>query len=255
MTLRVDLNCDLGESFGAWRMGADPGVMPFITSANVACGMHAGDPGTMRRTVALALRHDVAVGAHPGLPDLVGFGRRAMALTPEEAYDLTLAQIGALSAFVKAAGASLQHVKPHGALYTMAAGDDALAAALVLATADAGARLVFVGLPGSALERAARAAHVPFAAEAFADRAYRVDGTLVPRNEVGAVIADPDEAAARAVAMVCEGRVRAASGAWVALRPDTICLHGDGATAVPMAQTIRRAMDEAGVAVRPLRAV
>ena len=252
MTLRVDLNCDLGESLGPWRMGADEAVMPFITSANVACGFHAGDPGTMRRTVELARRHGVAVGAHPGLPDLVGFGRRSMALTPEEAYDLVLAQIGALAAFAKAAGAALQHVKPHGALYHMATGDDALATALVRATADAGAGLAFIGLPGSALERAARAARLPFAAEAFADRAYQPDGSLVPRNEAGAVIADPDEAAARAVTMICEGRVRAASGAWVTLRPDTICLHGDGPTAVPMARTIRRAMDEAGVAVRAL---
>ncbi len=252
MTVRVDLNCDLGESFGPWRMGADEEVMSCITSANIACGAHAGDPGTMRRTVELARRHGVAVGAHPGLPDLAGFGRRAMALSPEDAHDLVLYQLGALDGFVRAAGLVLQHVKLHGALYNQAASDDALAGALVEATHAFRSDLIFVGLPGSAMERAAAHAGLRFAAEVFADRAYRADGTLAPRAIAGAVISDPGEAAARAVAMVREGRVRAVTGEWVTLRADTICIHGDNPAAVAMAAAVRRGLEAAGAEVAPL---
>ena len=254
MTLRVDLNCDLGESFGRWRLGADEEVMRSITSANVACGFHAGDPGTMRHTVELAARAGVAVGAHPGLPDLAGFGRRAMAVSAREARDLVLYQIGALDAFVRGTGLRLAHVKPHGALYNQAAHDEALATALVEATAAYDAGLAFVGLPGSAMERAAGHAGVRFAAEVFADRAYRADGSLVPRGQPDALVADPVEAAARVVAMVREGRVRAAGGEWVAIRADTVCVHGDNPHAVAMAAAIRAALDAAGVAVAPLAA-
>ena len=253
MTLRIDLNCDLGESFGPWRMGVDEELMTRISSANVACGAHAGDPGTMRRTVELARRRGVAVGAHPGLPDLAGFGRRAMVLAADEAYELVLAQIGALDAFVRVAGMALQHVKPHGALYNMAVADDELARALLRATRDFRAGLVFVGLPGSAMERAAQAAGVHFAAEVFADRGYRPDGTLVPRSEPGAFVDDPEKAGARVVTMVGEGRVRAVSGEWVDLRADTVCLHGDGPHAVALAHAVRRALDTAGIAVKPVR--
>ncbi|MFI5166803.1 MAG: LamB/YcsF family protein [Thermoanaerobaculales bacterium] len=252
MTLRVDLNCDLGESFGPWQMGADEAVMPFITSANVACGVHAGDPGTMRRTVELAYRHRVAIGAHPGLPDRVGFGRRAMAISPEEAHDLVLSQIGALDAFVRAAGSQLRHVKAHGALYNQAVTDEALAEAIAAAAHDFAPALVLVGLPSSALERAAARAGVPFAAEVFADRNYRADGTLTPRSTPGALVSEPSEAAARAVAMVREGRVRAVTGEWVTVRAETICIHGDNPAAVAMVEAIRRSLEAAGVEVAPL---
>ncbi len=252
MTHRVDVNCDLGESFGRWRLGDDESVMPLITSANVACGFHAGDPGVMRRTVESACAHGVSVGAHPGLPDLGGFGRRDLAISPEEAYELALYQIGALEAFVRAAGSTLRHVKPHGALYTMAARDAALAEALVAAAKAAGAGLVFVGLPSSELERAAARAGVRFAAEVFADRGYRADGTLVPRGQPGAFLADADEAAARLVGMVRDGRVRSVDGQWVAIRGDTACVHGDNPAAVAFAAAIRRALDAAGIEVAPL---
>jgi UPF0271 protein len=252
MSVRVDLNCDLGESFGAWRMGADEEVMPLITSANVACGAHAGDPATMRRTVELARAHGVAVGAHVGWPDLAGFGRRTMAIAPDDAYDLALAQIGALDAFVRAVGMRLQHVKAHGALYNQAAADEPLAVALAAAAKAFRADLIVVGPPGSAMERAADRAGVRFAAEVFADRTYRADGSLTPRSEPGALIEDPHEAAARAVGMVREGRVRATTGQWVAVRADTICIHGDSPGAVAMARAVRPALERAGVEVAPL---
>jgi UPF0271 protein len=172
MIRTIDLNCDLGESFGAYRMGDDAGVLPFVTSANVACGAHAGDPSVMRRTVAAALEHGVAIGAHPGFPDLAGFGRRDMRISPQEAYDLVLYQVGALAAFATAAGTSLRHVKPHGALYNMACADAALAEPIARAVRDLDARLILFGLPGSELQRAAEGAGLRFAREAFADRGY-----------------------------------------------------------------------------------
>ncbi len=255
MTLRVDLNCDLGEGFGVWRLGDDERLLGVVSSASVACGVHAGDPATMRSTVALAFEKDVAVGAHPGLPDLVGMGRRAMAISAQEAYDLTLFQVGALDAFVCAAGRRLQHVKPHGALYTMAARDPALADALVAATRDFDPNLVFVGLPGSQLEAAARRAGVRFAAELFADRTYLADGTLTPRARgEEAHVRDPEKAAARVVTAVREGFVTAVGGERVAVRPDTVCVHGDGENAVLLATAVRRALEAAGVVVFPFGA-
>jgi UPF0271 protein len=252
MSARIDLNCDLGESFGPWRMGADEELMALISSANIACGAHAGDPGTMRHTVELARRRRVAVGAHPGLPDLVGFGRRTMAISPEEAHDLVLAQIGSLAAFARAAGTTLQHVKPHGALYNMAAEDEALAKAIVRAVRDFQTGVLLIGLPGSALERAATTAGVRFAAEVFADRAYRAEGTLVPRSQPGALVTDPETAAARVLTMVGEGRVRAITGEWVDVRAETVCVHGDSPQALTLAHTIRRALDAAGMTVKPV---
>lgn len=253
MITRVDLNCDLGEGFGVWQLGEDERLLDQVSSASIACGMHAGDPGTMRRTVAAAAARGVAVGAHPGLPDLVGMGRRAMSVTAQEAYDLTLYQIGALDAFARAAGVTLQHVKPHGALYTMAARDLALAEALARATKAFRADLVFVGLPGSALQEAAVRAGTRFAGELFADRTYQPDGSLTPRSRGReAFVASPEEAGARVLAALREGFVTAVTGERVAIRAETVCVHGDGGQAVAMLGAVRQALAAAGIAVLPL---
>jgi UPF0271 protein len=245
----IDINSDLGESYGAWRMGDDAALLAVVSSANIACGFHAGDPDIMRRTVALAIEHDVAIGAHVSLPDLQGFGRREMAVTPNEAYTMTLYQIGALQGFAQAAGTRLRHVKPHGALYNMAARDTKLAEAIATAIRDFDATLRLFGLAGSALIDAGRALELPIAAEAFADRRYRSDGSLQPRREADAVIAEGDEAIAQAMAMVREGRVRAVDGDIVELQADTLCVHGDGAHAVTFARNLHAALEAAGIAV------
>lgn len=252
MEPHVDLNCDLGESYGAWRMGRDDEVMAHITSANVACGLHAGDPATMRLTVERAKTAGVAVGAHPGLPDRLGFGRREMAVDPGDAYAMALYQIGALGAIARAVGVRLQHVKPHGALYNMGARDAALADALATATRDAGDDLILVGPPSSELQGAAQRAGVRFAAEVFADRTYLADGSLTPRVRADALVRDPEEAGRRVVRMLREGRVRAVSGEWVALRAETVCLHGDNPKAVEFTRAVRAALEAAGVEVRRL---
>jgi UPF0271 protein len=249
----VDINCDLGESFGAWRMGDDEGVLPYITSANVACGFHAGDPRVMRQTVARAKALGVAVGAHPSFPDLVGFGRRDLAVTPDEAYTDVLYQIGALAGFCRAEGVRLQHVKPHGQLNNLAVRDPALAEAIVAATRAFDPGLVLIAYGGCLLD-AARAAGMRVAVEAYADRAYQADGTLVPRRVAGAVIEDPATVAARAVMLAREGGVRSVDGQWLALQPDTICVHGDTPGAAALARAIREALERAGVRVAPLGA-
>jgi UPF0271 protein len=245
----IDINSDLGESFGTWRMGNDDALLAVVSSANVACGFHAGDPDIMRHTVALAVQHGVAIGAHVSLPDLQGFGRRELAVTPNEAYAMTLYQIGALHAFAHAAGASLRHVKPHGALYNMAARDKRLADAIAGATRDFDPKLRLFGLAGSALIDAGVAAGLPVAAEAFADRRYRADGSLQPRREADAVITEGDEAIAQAMAMVREGQVRAVDGSIVALQADTLCVHGDGAHAVAFARQLRAALQAADIVI------
>lgn len=254
MNSSIDLNCDLGESFGAWQMGADAAVMPWITSANIACGFHAGDPVTMRRTVALAAEAGVAIGAHVALPDLVGFGRREMAISANEAHALTLYQVGALAAFAHAAGARLGHVKPHGALYAMAARDAALAEAIATAVREFDAELVLVGLAGSALPRAGRAAGLGVAHEAFADRAYAADGSLVPRREAGAVIGDIGAMVAQALSIATRGEVAVRGGGVRALCADTLCVHGDRPNAADFARRLREALQEAGVEVRAMAA-
>jgi 5-oxoprolinase (ATP-hydrolysing) subunit A len=246
---RVDLNCDMGESFGAWRMGADEAVLPHVTSASIACGFHAGDPGVMRRTVRAAAERGVAIGAHPSLPDLAGFGRRRMDVTPEEAYALVVYQVGALLGFTCAARVRLSHVKPHGALYNMAASDAALAEAIARAVRDVDADLVLFGLAGSALVREGERVGLRVASEAFADRGYEPDGSLTPRARPGALVADPEEAARRAVRMVLEGRVTASDGCDVAVRADTLCIHGDSPHAAESARILRRRLEEAGVRV------
>jgi UPF0271 protein len=244
---RVDLNCDMGESFGAWSMGADEEVLPHVTSVSVACGFHAGDPSVMRRTVRAAAERGVAVGAHPSLPDLQGFGRRRMDVSPEEAYDLTVYQVGALWGVAKAAGVPLAHVKPHGALYNMAAADARLAAAIARAVRDVDPGLVLYGLAGSALVAEAERAGLTAAAEVFPDRGYTADGALTPRKAPGALVSDPEEAARRAVRMVTEGRVTSTDGVEVPVRADTLCIHGDGPHAADIARLLRARLTAAGV--------
>lgn len=247
---RVDLNCDMGEGFGAYRLGNDEALMPLISSANIACGFHAGDPGTMARTVALAVRHGVAIGAHPGLPDREGFGRRHMQISPQEAYELTLYQVGAMAAMARAAGGRVQHVKAHGALYNMAAKEPALARAIALAVADLDPGLLFIGLAGSELIVQAKACGLRVASEAFADRTYQPDGSLTPRSRDDALVASDEAAVAQVLEMVTAGRVRATNGEWIALQADTICLHGDGANALSFAQRVRAALQAEGVDIR-----
>lgn len=248
----IDLNCDIGESFGAWRMGADAEVMPWITSANIACGFHAGDFSTMQQTVALAHKHGVAIGAHVSLPDLQGFGRRELRVTPDEACAMTLYQIGALSAFARAAGTRVAHVKPHGALYNMAARDAVLSGAIARAVRDFDDKLILVGLAGSALPAAGAAIGLRVAHEAFADRRYEADASLTPRREPDAVIHDIDTAVAQALRIVENGTVQTRDDKTIALRADTICVHGDRPDAGAFARRLREALERAGIAVGTL---
>ena len=252
--MNIDINCDMGESFGPWRMGADDRVMPHITSANIACGAHAGDPGVMRRTVRLARAAGVAAGAHPGFADLQGFGRREMTVDPSEIEDSLIAQIGALAAIAKAEGVVLQHVKAHGALYNMAARDRALADGIARAIASVDKALIMFGLPNSPMIDAARAAGLRAASEGFADRAYQPDGSLAPRSRPGAVIDDPEAVVARAVRMARDGVVLTPDGAEVSLRVDTICVHGDTPGAPELTRRIRAALQAAGAHVSPIGA-
>jgi len=245
----IDLNCDMGESFGAWKMGDDATIMPLITSANIAAGFHAGDPGTIRDTVRLAVDHGVAIGAHPGLPDLAGFGRRAMKVTPREVYDLVLYQAGAVGAFAAAAGARLHHVKLHGALYNMAATDEGLSDALARAVKDLGTGVLVYGLSGSAMMATAARHGVQAIGEVFADRSYQPDGTLTPRNQPGAMITDESDSVAQVLSMVEQGKVRALSGAEVPVAAGTLCLHGDQPGAVAFARALRRVFAERGITV------
>jgi UPF0271 protein len=248
----IDLNCDMGESFGAYRIGADAETMASITSANVACGYHGGDPTVMRQTVRLARQAGVAIGAHPGLPDLAGFGRREMRVTPDEVFDFVLYQVGALAGIARAEGMRLQHVKPHGALYNMAVRDGALAEAIAAAVRAFDPGLILFGLPGTELLRAAAAAGITAAAEGFADRAYEPDGTLTPRSRAGAVLHDSDAVVARAVRMAVEGRVTAADGTDIPMQVSTICTHGDTPGAERLTRLIREGLQRAGVTVRPV---
>jgi 5-oxoprolinase (ATP-hydrolysing) subunit A len=236
--MKVDINCDLGESFGSFAKGNDTEMMPFISSANIACGFHAGDPSSMRRTVKLCLENGVHIGAHPGLPDLAGFGRRRMEMTAQEVYELVLYQLGALQAIVKAEGGILKHVKPHGALYNMAAVDRALADAIAEAVYRLDSALVLYGLSGSQLIQAGEAKGLRVANEVFADRSYQADGTLTPRSHPQAVISDPEMAAARVALMVKYGVVKALDGTDLPIRAETVCLHGDGSSAVALAKAL-----------------
>jgi UPF0271 protein len=245
----IDLNCDMGESYGAWKMGDDAALMPYVSSANIACGFHGGDPATIRATVRLAVDHGVAVGAHPSLPDLQGFGRRAMKISPQDMYDLVVYQSGAVEAFARAAGARLHHVKCHGALYNMAASDAGLAEAMARAVKDLGGDLVLYALSNSLMMSIGRKLGVRVVGEVFADRGYADDGTLAPRGTPGAMIEDAAVAAARALEMVEKRRVKALSGASIPVVPDTLCVHGDQPGAVAFARAIRKTFSDHGVAV------
>ena len=245
MEARIDFNCDMGESFGAWRLGCDDQVIRYVTSANVACGFHAGDPAHMRKTVQMAESHGVGIGAHPGFPDLRGFGRRNMSASPEEVKDDLVYQIGALTAFTRAK--RLQHVKPHGALYNMAVEGGDLARAICEAILETDPQMLLVVLAGSTWAGIAEAMDVRVAREVFADRAFNADGTLVPRTRPGSVIHDTQAVVERSVRMVTERRVTAITGEEVFLQADTICLHGDTPGAVQLAEALKAAFEKAGV--------
>jgi len=250
--LAIDINCDMGESFGPWTMGADDQVMPHITSANVACGAHAGDPRVMRLTVRAARAYGVSVGAHPGFADLQGFGRREMQVDLSEIEDSIIAQVGALAAIGRAEGVPLRHVKAHGALYNMAARDRVLADAIARAIKAFDPSLIMFGLPASPLIDAGLAAGLRVAAEGFADRAYEPDGSLTPRSRPGAVIHEPALVVDRAVRMVRDGVVLTAAGKEIPLQVDTICVHGDTPGASQLTKRIRAGLEAAGIQVRHL---
>jgi UPF0271 protein len=245
----IDLNADVGESFGAWQMGSDDALIPLVTSVNIACGAHAGDALTILRTAALAVRTGAAIGAHPGYPDLAGFGRRDLDLTDEELRATLIAQIGAVVAGAVASGGKVNHVKPHGALYNRAAADGAVAATIAAAVLDLDRTLVLVGLAGSASITAGRAIGLRVAEEAFADRRYEADGTLRSRRLDGALLG-PAEAAAQAVSIARDGVAVAADGSSLAVRADTICVHGDTPGAVAVAKAVRAGLEAAGIAIR-----
>jgi len=251
VVVRIDLNADVGESYGAYRYGDDEGVFPFVSSANIACGFHAGDPGVMRSTVQLAGRHGVAIGAHPGFQDLLGFGRREMHLSPSEVENLVAYQVGALAGIAAAEGARLSHVKPHGALYNMAARDAALADAIVRAVVGVDPSLVLFGLSGSQLIAAGDRARLRVASEVFADRGYRPDGSLAPRGTPDAVVTDAAEVARRAVGMASGQTVTAVDGTSVSVKADTVCIHGDTPGAAALARAVRDALVVAGIEIHP----
>ena len=252
MATIIDLNCDCGESFGAWVMGDDARVLPHVTSANIACGAHAGDPVVMRRTVRLARNLGVHAGAHPGFPDLQGFGRRAMPLTPDEVYAAVLAQIGALHAIARAEGATLTHVKPHGALYHSGVEFPDVARAIAEGVRRFRPSLVLVGAAASMLIEAGREAGLAVAEEAFADRRYQADGSTVPRGEAGALITDPDEAAEQSVLLARDRVAIAADGSRISVRADTLCLHGDTPGAEKIARRIHERFRAEGIRIAPL---
>jgi UPF0271 protein len=253
MTLTIDLNCDMGESYGAWKMGQDDTILPYVTSANIACGFHAGDPGVMRKTVAAAIKHGVALGAHPGLPDLAGFGRRVMDITPQSAYDMVVVQVGALAAVAASQGGRLHHVKAHGALYNMAAKNRELARAIAQAVHDVDPSLILFALASSVQVQAAQDIGLQVAQEVFADRTYQDDGSLTSRKEPNAMIEDPDTSIAQVLGMINKGTVRSVSGKEVAVRADTLCIHGDQPGAAAFAKAIRQALASAQIHVQTVQ--
>lgn len=246
----IDLNCDVGEGFGVYRSGFDEEIIPYVSSVNIACGFHAGDPATMRRTVKIAEAAGAGVGAHPGLPDRMGFGRRDMLIRPEEARDYVTYQMGALQAFTS--GKGLQHVKPHGALYNMGATNEELARSVAEAVKDSDPDVILVGLAGSAWIKAGRELGLRVAREVFADRSVNPDGTLVHRSQPGAVISDTQEMMARVLRIITEGRTTAINGEEVPMTGDTVCLHSDTPGAVALARALRQALEAAGVNVVPM---
>ncbi|EGL82683.1 UPF0271 protein ybgL [Caldalkalibacillus thermarum TA2.A1] len=250
MAYEVDLNSDLGESFGAYTIGQDEQVLNYVTSANIACGYHGGDHNVMSRTVKMAAEKGVGIGAHPGLPDLIGFGRRLMQVDPEDVYHFVLYQIGALAAFARAHKTELNHVKPHGALYNMASRDPEIALAIAEAVYHFDPQLILFGLAGSELVKAGRQAGLKVAEEVFADRTYQPDGTLTPRTQPHAMIHDPEEAAQRVARMVLEGKVQAVDGTDIPIKADTVCVHGDSPQALLFVQKLRDSLTKQGIHIK-----
>jgi UPF0271 protein len=251
IVVAIDLNSDLGESYGVWTLGDDEAMLTLVTSANVACGFHAGDPSTLRSVCTTAVANRVTIGAQVAYPDLAGFGRRFIEIDPGELRDSVLYQLGALDAFAQVAGGEIAYVKPHGALYHACIDRPEQAAAVVAAAAEYDFSLAVLGAPGSALLRAAEEAGLEAVAEAFADRAYLPDGRLVARRDAGAVVADPDDVVARAVRLATEGVVRAVDGTEVSVEARSICIHGDTPGAVALAKAVRQGLDDAGVRLHP----
>lgn len=252
---KVDLNSDLGESFGRYTIGSDDRIIPLITSANIACGFHASDPVVMMKTVNMVKKAGTGAGAHPGYPDLMGFGRRNMNVSHEEAKAYTLYQISALGGMCKAAGVKLSHVKPHGAMYNMAGKDYELSKAICEAIKEYDPSLIVMGLAGSQMVKAARDMGLKTAEEVFADRAYEEDGSLVARSKPGAMIEDEDEAIARVIRMVKEGKVQAITGKDIDIKADSVCVHGDGEKALLFVEKIRKALTDEGIEICPLEEV
>ena len=250
--MQVDINADLGERFGVYDLGDDKGLMDVITSANIACGFHAGDYRTMAKTVAHAAKKGVNIGAHPGYQDLFGFGRRAIAMPAEEIHALTVYQIGALEGFCRAQGTRIHHVKPHGALYNLAAVDEDAARAVVRAVQDTVPRAVLVGLAGSVLVKEGRHAGLTVAEEVFADRTYADDGTLTPRTHPDAVLTDPAHIKQQVLAMLKEGHVTTTGGRKIPVQADTVCFHGDGQEATALARMVRASLESMGACIRPM---
>jgi UPF0271 protein len=252
--MRVDINCDMGESFGAYRMGDDEKIMPYISSANVACGWHAGDPMVMAETVRLAARFHVAVGAHPGYPDLLGYGRRSLQTFPGEIKNYIVYQVGALSGFARECAVKLQHVKLHGALYNLAAKDEQTADEVIAAIKACDSDLILVTLAGSLCADKAAAGGVRVVKEVFPDRAYLDSGELAPRTLKGAVIHDPEEVRARVLALIDSGSMTSIDGKKIEIQADSLCIHGDTPGAWKLAQTLRETLESAGVKVLPMGA-
>ncbi|MDI9472237.1 MAG: 5-oxoprolinase subunit PxpA [Bacillota bacterium] len=252
MKIYVDLNSDMGEGFADYKLGEDAALLDIVTSANIACGWHAGDPLIMNTTVKEALRKGVAVGAHPGFPDLMGFGRRSLDVSPKEAALYTLYQTGALSAFSSLHGGELQHIKLHGALYNMASVSEPLSEAITDAVQAWNPSIILMGLSGSLFLKKAEEKGLKTAHEVFADRAYNRDGTLVSRKQPGALITDPKAAVERVLQMVLEKKVRAVTGELIPIQADSICVHGDNPEALRLAETIRSQLENSGIRVQPL---
>jgi UPF0271 protein len=246
----IDLNCDMGEAYGNYPMPNDETLFNYITSANIACGFHAGDPQVMQQTVSMAIKKGVAIGAHPGLPDLQGFGRREMKITANEAYQMTIYQIGALYAFVKAANGKLHHVKAHGALYNMAAKDVPLARAIVQAVHDFDSTLILYALAGSQMIEEAKRSGIQTSSEVFADRTYQDDGSLTPRTQANALITNETESIQQVLLMVKQQQVISANRKTIALNAETLCLHGDGAHAIDFAKTINERLKQEGISIK-----
>lgn len=249
---KIDLNCDLGESFGTYTIGMDEKIIPYITSANIACGFHASDPVVMERTVRLAAEHKVAIGAHPGYADLVGFGRRNMQVAPKEVKALIQYQIGALFSFCKVHHVEMQHVKPHGALYNMACKDSELAKAICEGIYEVAPSLILLALSGSKMIQEAEKIGLPSASEVFADRAYERDGTLVSRTKEGALITDADAAVAQVLLMVKKGKVKTITGDYIDIKADSVCVHGDGSSALEFVSKLRTKFEKEGIKVMPM---